>query len=118
MKNRDHVWLESGFEHDLLRKVDRDPMVQRILAQPFTRSWSKATQRSKAGEQHTPDMLTVHGDGVVTVWDARALERHDDEFRAKAEITRQACLEVGWRYELFTGYSDVERLDRWCTLRC
>jgi hypothetical protein len=33
MTNDDHVWLESGLEHDLLRKCDRDPDVEWLVSQ-------------------------------------------------------------------------------------
>jgi hypothetical protein len=39
MTNGDHVLLESGLEHDLLRRLDREPAVVRIISQPFKLSW-------------------------------------------------------------------------------
>jgi len=110
MTNRDHISLESGLEHDLLRKVDREPGVLRIVAQPFRLSWL-AVPPLNAPKRHTPDLLTVHVDGEVTVWDARAADDIDEDFRMKAELTRRACLAVGWNYQLFLGLEEVERLN-------
>lgn len=107
----DHICLESGLEHDLLRRVDRDPAVRLIVAQPLRLSWPGTKPGSRSRKSHTPDLLTAGNDGEVTVWDAKALERVDDEFRATVEVTRRACHDVGWRYELFTGLAETERLN-------
>ncbi|TQR84344.1 TnsA-like heteromeric transposase endonuclease subunit [Mycobacterium hodleri] len=106
MTNGDIVSLESGLEHDLLRRVDRDPRVTRIVAQPLRVSWAAPTRGS-----HVPDLLTVHDDGTATVWDVRALDRHDEDFTTKSAITRDACLAIGWRYAVFTGLASIERLN-------
>jgi hypothetical protein len=41
MTNDDHVWLESGLEHDLLRKCDRHPDVEWLVSQPFRLAWAE-----------------------------------------------------------------------------
>lgn len=104
--NSDVVQLESGLEHDLVRKLDRDPHVVRMISQPFLLSW--ATNELVG---HFPDLLTQHMDGAVTVWDVRSLEQQDDDFRAKSAVTRRACERVGWRYTVFTGVSTTERMN-------
>ncbi|AEV73310.1 hypothetical protein MycrhN_2729 [Mycolicibacterium rhodesiae NBB3] len=103
MINGGLVELESGLEHDLVRSIDRDRRIQLIIAQPFTLSWKRS--------RHTPDLLTVTEGGAVTVWDVRAIERQDDDFRAKSEITRQECRAVGWAYRVFEGLDRIERLN-------
>jgi hypothetical protein len=104
--NADIVSLESGLEHDLVRRVDRDARVTRIVPQPLQLSWT-----APASACHVPDLLTVHDDGSATVWDARPLERQDDDFLTKSAITRDACAAVGWGYETFSGLGQVERLN-------
>jgi len=47
----------------------------------------------------------------VTVWDVRALEEQDNDFRIKSTVTRSACAVAGWHYQVFTGLGDVERLN-------
>lgn len=98
--------LESGLEHDLVRKLDRDPDVALLIAQPFRLEWT-----TDASVSHVPDLLTHHTDGSVTVWDARSSEQQDDDFRTKSAVTRRACDRVGWRYEVFTGVSITERMN-------
>jgi hypothetical protein len=100
------IHLESGLEHDLVRKLDRDPDVVRMISQPFRLSWETAEPVS-----HVPDLLTQHLDSGVTVWDVKALEHQDDDFRAKSVVTRRACERVGWRYAVFTGLSTTERMN-------
>lgn len=106
MTNGGFLIMESGLEHDLLRRVDRDQRTRRIVAQPFKLSWNGLEPTG-----HTPDLLTVCADGSTTVWDVRATEAQDDDFRTKAAVTRKACEVVGWRYELFSGLGDIERLN-------
>ena len=79
----------------LVRRVDRDPSVVWIVPQPFRLAWAEP----KVG-RHTPDLLTVHSDGGVTVWDARGADDQGSKFRAKAAITASECEAVGWRYEV------------------
>jgi hypothetical protein len=107
----DHICLESGLEHDLLRRVDRDPAIRLIVAQPLRLSWPGTKAGSRSRRYHIPDLLTADGDGEVTIWDAKAEDRIDDEFRSVVERTRRACHDVGWRYELFTGLANAERLN-------
>jgi hypothetical protein len=104
--NRSHVLLETGLEHDLLRRVDRDPQVIRVVAQPCELNWK---DEPLAG--HTPDMLTLQKDGSVTLWDARPMDEQDDDFQRATAATRQACAMVGWDYEVFSGLGGTERLN-------
>jgi hypothetical protein len=106
MTNDDHVWLESGLEHDLLRKCDRDPDVEWLVSQPFRLSWAEPTLGS-----HTPDLLSVGGDDQVTVWDARRLDEQDGDFKMHADVARRCCGAVGWRYAVFSGLATIERLN-------
>lgn len=106
VSNDDHVWLESGLEHDLLRKCDRDRRVKWLVSQPFRLSWGGSTPG-----HHTPDLLSLSDGDTVTVWDARRLDEEDQEFMVRADVTRQCCEAVGWHYELFNGLTTVERLN-------
>jgi hypothetical protein len=106
MTNGDHVWLESGLEHDLLRKNDRDPAIKYILSQPFRLSWHEP----KPGH-HTPDLLGIGDGDQVTVWDARRLDQQDDNFKVQGSVTQRCCDAVGWRYEVFSGLATIERLN-------
>lgn len=98
--------LESGLEHDLLRKLDRDPDVVDILAQPV-----ELVQRGVGGFKHIPDLLTRSGDGTITVWDARADDRRDRRFVRGAQLSESACRTVGWRYQTFAGLDTTERMN-------
>ncbi|MDV3134422.1 TnsA-like heteromeric transposase endonuclease subunit [Mycobacterium sp. 29Ha] len=100
------VHLESGLEHDLVRRLDRDPTIRRMIAQPLRLQWTATDPAS-----HTPDLLTIHHSGAATVWDVRAVDEQDDDFRVKSRITRDACAIAGWRYEVFSGLETVERMN-------
>lgn len=106
MTNDDHVWLESGLEHDLLRKLDRDPIVKYVLSQPFQLAWAAQTPR-----RHVPDLLAVAAGGQVTVWDARRADQQDDDFNSTVEVTQRCCDEVGWGYQVFSGLTTTERMN-------
>ncbi|MFI5506169.1 TnsA-like heteromeric transposase endonuclease subunit [Mycobacterium sp. NPDC051804] len=105
MTNGASVHLESGLEHDLFRRLDRDPRVAWMVSQPFRLAWRGLPGR------HTPDLLTVDVEGRVTIWDVRAPEKQDDEFRTQSRITEHACAAVGWRYEVFGEMAQAERLN-------
>ncbi|MDH6247154.1 hypothetical protein M2432_004817 [Mycobacterium sp. OTB74] len=106
MTNGGYLQLESGLEHDLLRKVDRDPAVEGIVSQPFTLFW-----RGSEDGHHFPDLLTWKTDGSVTVWDARSPDKQTDKFRRAMTITAPACGAVGWRHEVFPGLGRTERVN-------
>lgn len=104
-----HVHLESGLEHDLLRDLDRRRDIVWLLSQPCR--LQLPLQRRGRRLMHTPDLASLNGDGTVTVWDVRATTRQDEEFRLRAEHTRRACEQVGWRYEVFAGLPALRRLN-------
>lgn len=106
VSNDDHVWLESGLEHDLLRKCDRDPAIKYLLSQPFRLTWMGPTPG-----RHVPDLISLGAGGQVMVWDVRRPDQQDDEFKLAAEVTRRCCDEVGWQYEVFGGLATIERLN-------
>jgi hypothetical protein len=103
MTNGGVVHLESGLEHDLVRRLDRASGVVGLVSQPLRLSWTMPELVS-----HIPDLLALHDDNAVTVWDVRALEEQDEDFRNKSALTRDACSAVGWRYEVFTGLGETE----------
>lgn len=106
MTNGGFVELESGLEHDLVRREDRNPDTRRIVSQPFGLTWNG----DNAG-RHYPDLLTCCADETVTVWDVRAAEAQNADFRAKVAVTRAACRAAGWRHEVFSGLGATERLN-------
>lgn len=99
--------LESGLEHDLVRKLDRLPDVVWMVAQPATITWTD----DDGDRAHTPDLLSLDALGDVTIWDARPRKKQDAEFLRSAEITRQACSDLGWGYEVFSELGTTERLN-------
>lgn len=106
MTNNAALQLESGLEHDLLRRVDRDPRILHIVAQPLRLSW-----KGGPPNRHVPDLLTVSADGSVVVWDVRSSDQQDDDFNVKSSIALAACAAVGWQYQVFGGLEPVERIN-------
>ncbi len=101
--------MESGLEHDLLKMLDRKQDVAWLLAQPV-RLYLPSERVGRAGT-HTLDPLSVHFDGSVTTWDARPDQRRDDLFDRKVELTGEACVEVGWRYETSAELPTASRMN-------
>ncbi|MFL0579532.1 TnsA-like heteromeric transposase endonuclease subunit [Dietzia sp. 179-F 9C3 NHS] len=99
--------VESGLEHDLVRKLDRDPRVNWLTPQPCQISWEASTGR----RSHVPDLLSVDTDGQVTIWDVRPVEKQDEDFLNAMPVTREACSALGWSYTVFSELSRVERLN-------
>lgn len=104
-----HLRLESGLEHDLVRELDRHLGVNWLVAQPCL--LRLAARRRGRRLEHTPDLLVRHDDGTIRLWDARPAVRQDDDFTLKVRLTKEACAEVGWEHEVFSGWSRVRRVN-------
>ncbi|MFE4463760.1 TnsA-like heteromeric transposase endonuclease subunit [Oerskovia sp. NPDC056781] len=101
--------LESGLEYELARSLDRESSIVWLVAQPVLLAFGN-------GERHVPDLLAEHADGRVVVWDARPADQQDEQFRRKAELTREACSQVGWEYAIYAGSSPAGQLNlQWLT---
>lgn len=109
MTTKTHLHLESGFEHDLLRELDRQRDVDWLVAQPCLLRLP-AKRRGRRLE-HTPDLMSRHDDGTVRLWDVRPSENQDDDFRLKVRLTAEACADVGWHHEVFAGMTRVRRIN-------
>lgn len=103
------IELESGLEHDLLRWVDMDPNVRWLVAQPVLFHFPPSINRRAI--VHTPDLLSQHEDGTVTLWNARPKQRIDEDFLVRKDLTDQACQDVGWRHEVFSGLPTPTRMN-------
>lgn len=109
MTTNTHHELESGLEHDLFKDLDRRRGVVHLVAQPVVLHFP-GTHPGRA-PRHTPDLLSLHADGSVTVWDARPPDRHDELFEHKSKLTAAACRDVGWTYEVFSGHRPATRMN-------
>ncbi|WP_300599064.1 TnsA-like heteromeric transposase endonuclease subunit [uncultured Nocardioides sp.] len=104
-----HVVLESGLEHDLLRVLDRDPRTAWITTQPCRIEWLDA---GRPAARHVPDLLSVDVDGQVTLWDVRPEHAaRTVEFVALMAATSAAAADVGLSFSVFSGISDVHRFN-------
>jgi hypothetical protein len=100
-----HLMLESGLEHDLVRVLDRDPEVLWLVPQPLLMEWG-AGNRSR----HVPDLLSLGANGAVTVWDIKTPQAATSAaFVEVQQLTGRACKAVGWRYKTFSGMPTVQR---------
>jgi hypothetical protein len=101
--------LDSGLEYELARELDRDRDVTWIVSQP-------AQIIFPDGTKHVPDILAEHADGHVVIWDARPVARRDDCFSLVAALTKDACDDLGWSYELYGGGENARSLNlAWLT---
>lgn len=104
---RTSLELESGHEHDLVRKLDRLPEVTALIPQPAKITWIEEHKT----RTHIPDLLSVTRDEKVTIWDVRPPEKQDENFHRQVVISAQACKLFGWRHRVFEGQSTAERLN-------
>ena len=101
-----HLQLESGLEHDLVRLLDQEPTVTWLVSQPCLLAWR--TGQLERG--HVPDLLSVDADGLVSLWDVKAPAAASSEAFAEVRaLTEAACAQVGWRYNAFTGLASAHR---------
>ena len=103
---RDHLELESGLEHDLLRRLDRLHDVVALVPQPC-----QLKRGGSSSAKNTPDLLSLDDTGSVTLWNARLPHKMDDKFKLQVAMVEAACANVGWRHEVFNGLDRIERLN-------
>jgi hypothetical protein len=82
--------------------LDHDPALLGIASQPFWLFWLFWLFWEHDGKQrsHVPDYFARRADGSAVVVDCRPLTRIKLRDAAAFETTRQACLKVGWDYQL------------------
>jgi hypothetical protein len=94
-----HVRYESLLELSALLRLDFDPAVERVCAQPF---WLHFPRRSGAGS-HAPDFFAVLADGGSRLVDVSRLSETAKPKRARAfDLTGRACRALGWEYVVMT----------------
>lgn len=98
--NRASVGFESFLERSWVVAADFDPAVTKVAAQPFALLWPHGTPGQR---DHVPDYFARLSDGRGRVVDVRHAERVSDRSQAQFDLTRAACDEVGWQYEVWTG---------------
>ncbi|WP_423181311.1 TnsA-like heteromeric transposase endonuclease subunit [Arthrobacter sp. NyZ413] len=99
---RAHVGFESLLEREFLMSADYDKDVVGISSQPFALLWPKGTEGARG---HVPDFFLRLADGTGRV----VAVRHPDRLASaqrQSNLTREACEQVGWEYEVFTGLSE------------
>lgn len=97
---RAHVGFESLQERSWLVSADFDPTVVDIAAQPLVLLWPRATPGQK---HHVPDYFARLHNGRGRLVDVKHDGEHGEKVLAQFELTRQACLQIGWEYEVWTG---------------
>lgn len=95
----EHVPFESRLEESALIRLDHDPDLTWVVAQPFLLTWEDGGQ--VVG--HVPDFLAERRRQAPQVIDVkpRALVDHPHNARAFA-ATREACARLGWSYAVWT----------------
>jgi hypothetical protein len=91
------VGYESWVELGQLTRLDSDPDVMAMAAQPFRLSWRSGDQARRIS--HTPDYFVRRRDGTGVVLDVRPDDRIQPEDAVKFEVTAAACARVGWGFE-------------------
>ena len=103
-----HVEFESLLERDALMIADFDVDIFAVAAQPLAFLWPR---HIKGSTYHVPDFFVrlSNGDGrIVDVKRHAAVGSSEAQFA----LTRAACNEIGWQYEVFTGDSADLRQER------
>ncbi|WP_323958834.1 TnsA-like heteromeric transposase endonuclease subunit [Arthrobacter sp. JZ12] len=91
-----HVPYESLTEHLALLRLDRDPDVVRILAQPF-----RLFVNERHGKSYVPDFFIVRDDLSVEVVEVKPLDKmNDPKTLATLNWAREIIEPHGWNYEL------------------
>ncbi len=90
-----HVAYESWLERSVVMRLDFDPQVVGLAAQPFWLHWHDGHRERR----HAPDYFARRDDGTGVVVDVRA----DDRIKARGAeafaATARACAQVGWEFQ-------------------
>ncbi|WP_211241198.1 TnsA-like heteromeric transposase endonuclease subunit [Pseudonocardia spinosispora] len=98
------VGYESWLERDRLVLLDFDPDIVGIASQPFWLFWTTAEGKARS---HTPDYFARLVDGSALLLDVRAADRIKPRDRAAFDATAEACVALGWRYEVAGASPEV-----------
>lgn len=74
--------------------LDFDPLVTAFSSQPFWLRWAQSGKTRR----HAPDYFARLADGTGVVIDVRADDRIPEKDAEVFEMTRRACVGVGWAY--------------------
>lgn len=118
-----HVWFESLYEMAALMRVDRDPTVLAISAQPLWIHWVGG-----GVQRHAPDFFVRFRDGRAALVDVKPARNIKPEDVVAFDRTRGLCDSFGWEYFVVDDISEEEarnlrflpgyRYARWSEARC
>ena len=99
----EHVAYESWLERLVVMRLDFDPRVVGLAAQPFWLHWHDGHR----ARRHAPDYFVRRDDGTGVVVDVRADDRiKASDAEAFAAMAR-ACAQVGWEFARLGATSAV-----------
>ena len=89
-----HVAYESWLERSVVMRLDFDPRVVGLAAQPFWLRWHDGHRQRR----HAPDYFVRRDDGTGVVVDVRADDRIRTTDAEAFAATARACAQVGWEF--------------------
>lgn len=96
------IEYESLLEKSVLLRLDYDPEITAVAAQPFWLVW-KSGARHTGRQWHCIDYFARHQSGRGELIDVKPAERVDGEtFQASAEMTREAAGAMGCGYRVMS----------------
>lgn len=98
-----HVEFESLLERDALMMADFDVDVVAVAVQPLAFLWPR---QIKGSTYHVPDFFVRLSNGDGRIVDVKRLAAVGSS-EAQFALTRAACNEIGWQYEVFTGIQPI-----------
>jgi len=94
-----HINYESRFEKTALTYMDFRGSASAGSSNPFFFLWPKGSELVR----HVPDFFMRQRDGSVLIVDVKPASRMTPKDRAQHSRTRDACGELGWKYQEFTA---------------
>lgn len=118
-----HVWFESLYEMAALMRLDRDPEVLAISAQPMWIHWP-----GSGVQRHAPDFFVRFRDGSAALVDVKPERNIKPKDVVAFDRTLALCDKFGWDYFVVDDVSEQEarnlrflsgyRYPRWREERC
>jgi hypothetical protein len=97
-RSETHIKYESRFEKTALTYMDFRGNASAGSSNPFYFLWPKGSKPVR----HVPDFFMRQRDGSVLIVDVKPASRMTPKDRAQHSRARDACVELGWKYEEFT----------------
>lgn len=109
-----HVGYESQAEREALMWLEFEHNAVEVYSRPFILVFGRSLRNAAKVQSHTPGFFAIDSDGAGWVIDVPRTHRKEGRERTEFALTAQLLDQIGWGYDLFTGYDEIRTANlRW-----